>query len=95
MTILVGQCSITLYCPGSFSLKDKRQLIESLLDRATDQFNVAGAEVDFQEHHRRAKIAFSTVSSSRRRIDQIFENLENMLSNEATIQVRNIDRTVS
>ena len=42
----VGVAKITLRLSGSFSLKDKRRVINSVRDRVRSKFNVAVAEVD-------------------------------------------------
>lgn len=94
MDSLVGRYELVLYCPSSFSLKDKRQHVSSLLDRARDSLNVSAAEVDYQDHHRLTRLAFSTVSSERSRIDQVFESLESLIDEEPSLQVREQDRDI-
>ena len=45
----VGISQITLRLPGCHSLKEKRQVIKSLMARVRNQFEVAIAEVDEQD----------------------------------------------
>lgn len=85
---------MTLYCPDSFSLKDKRRTVQSLLDRVREELNVAGAEVRHQDHHRLATTAFATVSSSRRQIDRVFDALEREITKDPVMEVREVDRRV-
>jgi len=40
---------LTFYIPGAASLKDKRQVCRSLLDKARSRFNISAAEVDTQD----------------------------------------------
>ena len=58
----VAQASIHIY--GSTSLKDRRHVVRSLLDRTKSHFNVSSADLGPQEAHERADLAFSCVSSS-------------------------------
>lgn len=44
--MIVGACCIRLHLPESHSLKDKRQVVKSILARVRAQFEVAAAEVD-------------------------------------------------
>jgi uncharacterized protein YlxP (DUF503 family) len=44
--MIVGACRIRLHLPESHSLKDKRQVVKSILARVRAQFEVAAAEVD-------------------------------------------------
>lgn len=94
MTTFVGYSEITLYCPGAFSLKDKRQSIRSLIDKARDNWNVSASEVDHQDRHRLSKIAFSTVSSSKKQVETVFDNIERTISEDPEIQIREIERTL-
>ncbi|MFB6344595.1 MAG: DUF503 domain-containing protein [bacterium] len=94
MTTFVGCTEFTLYCPGAFSLKDKRQSIQSLLDQIRDNWNLAAAEVGHQDQHRLSKVAFSTVSSSKQNIQTVFDNLEQKISDNPEIQIREIEQTL-
>lgn len=69
--MIVGVLHIQLSLPGAGSLKDKRRLLTSLLDRLHNQFNVAAAEVDQQDTWRRAELAVACVSSEGRHANQV------------------------
>lgn len=60
----VGVCEITLYLAGVTSLKEKRSIIKSLLARLRKQFNVAVAEIAYQDVWQSSKIGISTISNS-------------------------------
>lgn len=57
---------ITLVIPGATSLKDKRMVLRSTIDRVHARFNVAIAEVGCQDEHGRAEIGLATVGGTRR-----------------------------
>ena len=67
----VGVSQITLHLPGCHSLKDKRQIIKSIMARVRQQFEVAIAEVDEQDRWQIAKLGVSCVSNSSQHIDEI------------------------
>lgn len=94
MTTFVGYCEMTLYCPGAFSLKDKRQSIKSLLDGVRDNLNVSAAEVDHQDRHRLSRVAFSAVSSDKNQVETVFDNIERDISEDPQLQIREIERTL-
>ncbi len=58
----VATAHITLHLFDSVSLKDKRQVIRSILSRARNQFEVATAEVGSQEMWNLAEIGVAYVS---------------------------------
>ena len=53
---------LTFYMPYAASLKDKRQVRQSLIDRARKRFNVSVAEVDTQDVHQTLTIGIAVVS---------------------------------
>lgn len=73
MALLVGLLVLDLFIPASFSLKDKRRVIRSLQDRIRARFNVAAAEVDFQDLHQRAQLAFVSVASAEDPLTRLFD----------------------
>ena len=63
-SVVVGLCRLELQFPGSASLKDKRRVLQSLLARLRNEFNVSVAEVGHQDAWQRATVAVACVSSS-------------------------------
>ena len=61
--MLVATCVIQLRLEAVFSLKEKRQILKSILARLPKQFNVAVAEVDCQDVWQTAVIALATVGN--------------------------------
>lgn len=60
----------------SRSLKEKRGIVKSILGRAKNRFNVAGAEVDRQDNAGVAVLAFVTVSPDKNIPRQALEKVE-------------------
>jgi uncharacterized protein YlxP (DUF503 family) len=63
--MFVGVCRLTLMCPDSGSLKDKRMVLRRIKDRVQLKFNVAIAEVGDQEAWQAAQLGFCVVSNER------------------------------
>jgi uncharacterized protein len=66
----------------SRTLKEKRQIIKSLMARARQTFNVAAAEVDLQDVQGSASLGFVTVSPSRAYAAGLLEQLEEWIERE-------------
>lgn len=62
--MIIGSCQIVLHVPAAQSLKDKRQVVKSLLTRVQNQFNVSIAEVDSHERWQHAVLGVACVSTS-------------------------------
>jgi uncharacterized protein YlxP (DUF503 family) len=67
--MVVALLSVELHLAGARSLKDKRMVLRSVKDRLR-RFNVAVAEVEFQDLWQRAGLAIVTVSASRDHADR-------------------------
>lgn len=59
----VATCVIKLHLEGVSSLKQKRRILKSILNRLSNQFNVATAEIDYQDVWQTASIALVTVGN--------------------------------
>jgi uncharacterized protein YlxP (DUF503 family) len=70
---IVGLCTLELTIAESFSLKDKRSVIKSLLARLRQEHQLAAAEIDLLDEPRASVIAFTTVSNSSRQLDQTLQ----------------------
>jgi uncharacterized protein YlxP (DUF503 family) len=83
---------LTFHIPNAFSLKDKRQVARSLIDRTRHRFNVSVAEVDTQDVLRILTVGIAVVSGdfahARRSIDEIIRFMESHADGEL-IEVEN------
>ena len=67
----VAVLHVRLHVPQASSLKEKRQVVRSILDRARAKYRVAAAEVDDQDIHRSAVLGFAAVSGSHHHAEEI------------------------
>jgi len=72
----VGVLTLELYLNHSHSLKDKRHVVQSLKDRLRRKFNVAVAEIDYQDLWQRAVLAAVTVSADHSRAEFVLQSVE-------------------
>ena len=72
----IGVIILELRLDDAHSLKDKRHYVKSLKDRLRGKFNVAVAEIDYQDLWQRGLIACVTVSASRPHAEQVLQNVE-------------------
>ena len=61
----IGVITLEIRLDQSHSLKEKRHVVRRLKDRLRSRFNVAVAEIDYQDLWQRALVAAVTVSSDR------------------------------
>lgn len=76
-----------LYLPGVTSLKEKRRLIKSLLDKIKNKYNVAAAEVQGQDMWQRSVIGVVSVSNDRKSIEKRFTSIIALVDKKSGIEL--------
>jgi len=61
--MIIASCLITLQLDDVFSLKEKRRILKSIINRLPQKFNIAVAEVDHQDVWQTAVIGLVTVGN--------------------------------
>lgn len=77
--MVVGSLQARLLLRGSRSLKDKRQVVRSILDRVRHQFPVAAAEVDAHDDHKVIVLGFAAVGAEAGPVRQALQSIADAL----------------
>ena len=79
---------LTFYIHHSMSLKDKRQVCRSIVDRTRKRFNASVSEVDTQDEHKTLTLGVAVVSGeaahARQSLDEIIRFMEEHTEAELT-----------
>jgi uncharacterized protein YlxP (DUF503 family) len=73
----IGVLTLELRIEDSHSLKEKRHVVLSLKERLRHKFNVAVAEIDYQDSWQRSVVAAVTVSGDRTYAEKVLQSVEN------------------
>jgi uncharacterized protein len=77
--MVVGTLEARLLVRDSRTLKDKRQVVRSILDRVKSGFNVSAAEVDTLDDVKVATLAFSAVGFERPAVQNVLQQISEAL----------------
>lgn len=66
---------ITLRASWVHSLKEKRMIVKSIIQRLKNKFNISVGEVEKQDLHQMIVIGISAVCGDQKQIDSTIENL--------------------
>ncbi|MDB4990294.1 MAG: hypothetical protein JWN04_5472 [Myxococcaceae bacterium] len=92
--MVVGICRIVLSLPWNDSLKGKRSVVKSILERARNRFHVAAAEVDDLDAHRRATLGFAVVSNDARHAESILDKLVSFVAGATQAEILDQSRLI-
>jgi len=85
--VIVGVLRVELRLTDARSLKDKRRIVQSLLDRARQEYHVAAAEVDRQESWRQAALGFACVSEAAEHASRVLSRVVSLIQRETRVEV--------
>ena len=92
--MVVGICRVVLALPWNDSLKGKRSVVKSILERTRQRFHVAAAEVEDLDAHRRATLGFSVVSNDVRHAHSVLDKVVSFVAGATEAQLVDQSRTI-
>lgn len=87
----VGLLLLDCYISESQSLKDKRRILSSLSERLRRQFNIAIAEVEYQDQWQRAQLAIVFVNTNWRMLQSSMSKLTEYIDRDRRVEITNTE----
>ncbi len=85
--MIIGSCVVELFLYEPSSLKEKRQIIKSLIGRIQSRFNVSIAEVGMQDKWRSAEIGFACVSTTKKHANQMLDAVIRFMNHDSRVEM--------
>lgn len=85
--MVVGICTVELYIPEAQSLKDKRRVVKSLIQRIRNKFNVSVCESDKNDIWKNATIGMAAVNKDKDIVERTFSAIDNFLEDNGDFLV--------
>ncbi|MCJ7595694.1 MAG: DUF503 domain-containing protein [Desulfobacterales bacterium] len=73
--MVVGTLRVEFHLHDNHSLKGKRKIVRSMVDKVKHKFNVAVAEIGSNDKWQKIELGISTVGNDRRHIDSSLNNI--------------------
>lgn len=80
--MVIGVCRIVLTIDNAFSLKEKRHIIKSIVERLKSRYNASVAEVGLNDKWQTAVIGVACVSNEAGHADSMLANIVNFVEND-------------
>jgi uncharacterized protein len=87
----IGLLLLDCFIPESQSLKDKRSVLSSLTERLRREFNIAIAEVEYQDQWQRAQLAIVFVNTNWRMLQSSMSKLTDYIDRDHRLEVTNTE----
>lgn len=82
---------VTLRASWVHSLKEKRMVVKSIVQRLKNKFNVSVGEVGDQDIHQIIVIGISAVCGDQKQVDSTLENLIDFIEENTDAEIINIE----
>jgi uncharacterized protein YlxP (DUF503 family) len=92
--MFIGVARYELFIPASGSLKDKRQVLRAISAAVQNKFNVAIAEVEYQNLWQRAAFGVSCVAESGGHCRRVLQEVEKAIARSALDGAEIVDRSI-
>lgn len=82
-------CALTVdvHIPASHSLKEKRAVVRHLVEGARSRFEVASAEIGYQDQWQRCEFGFAVVAGTHGHVVSVLESVERFVWSSPEVEV--------
>ena len=88
--MIIGICSCEIFIFNANSLKSKRSVVKSIIEKSKNRFNISIAEVGENDKWQKSIIAFSTIFNDQKIVEETIEKVINFFDSYSEIEIINI-----
>ncbi len=92
--MIIGICTCEIFIFNANSLKSKRSVVKSIIEKSKNRFNISIAEVGENDKWQKSIIAFSTISNNQKIVEETIEKVINFFDSYSEIEIININREI-
>ena len=92
--MVVGALKVDFRLIDNRSLKGKRKVVRSMVDKVKSRFNVSIAEVGSNDKWQKIELGVSAVGNDKRHIDSSLNNVLNFLDSLCLAQIQNTEMEI-
>ena len=92
--MIIGICTCEIFIFNANSLKSKRSVVKSIIEKSKNRFNISIAEVGENDKWQKSIIAFSTIYNDQKIVEETIEKVINFFDSYSEIEIINIKREI-
>lgn len=85
--MIVSTLRIKLYAPSCHSLKDKRMIVKSLVQKARNKFNVSIAEIEEHDRYQTIVLGAACVSTERAQANAVLDEVMRFIEGNTEAEI--------
>ncbi len=87
----IGTLTVVLYLHSAESLKDKRQILKSLIETTRHKFNISIAEVDDLDKWRKATVGVACVANDKAFVNRVLDKVVETMESNPAVEVGEVE----
>lgn len=92
--MIIGICTCEIFIYDTNSLKSKRSVVKSIIEKSKNRFNISIAEVGENDKWQESIIGFTTVSNDKKIVDETLERVIQFFNTYSEIEIMNIEKEI-
>ncbi|MHB8170772.1 MAG: DUF503 domain-containing protein [Thermincolia bacterium] len=89
--MILGTCKVEIHIPYAESLKDKRQVVKSIIALSRNKFNISMAEVEDQDLWQKGVLGVACVSNEAAQANSQIDKVINFLEADGRFEVVRVE----
>ena len=85
--MFTGICRLDIMVYNSGSLKEKRRILKSIIERIRNKYNVSVSEVGNNDRWQTASIGVSTVSNSTVQVEKVLDSVIRFVETDTRVEI--------
>jgi len=90
--MIIEAATVQLHAPWAHSLKEKRMVVKSLIDKVRNKFNISIAEISEQDVHQTIVLGMACVANTAALADSMIESVLMFIENNTDAEIVYIQR---
>lgn len=91
-SLVVAGALVELYLPGASSLKDKRQVIKSLIQRLKNRYNISLLEAYYLDLWQRAGLGLAFLAFNQAEAAKLLDKIKNFIEQTSESEIIKYDK---
>ena len=87
----ISSAKLTFYIPHATSLKDKRQVCRSIIEKTRQRFNASVSEVDTQDVHLTFTVGIAVISSDAAHAEQSLDTIIRFMESHTDAELTKVE----
>lgn len=92
--MFIGVIVIELLLIDAFNIKDRRNILSSIINKIRANYNASIADVSEEIFYNKATIAISTVANKKSAVEKFMDKIYNFISNNNSVEILHTERQI-